>query len=141
MKASILQKRREKLRNEFKTIVLVDYCYECDDTPYFYKIYKLINEYGEPMRWPIIGAHYNEFTGEEIKTVVGYRQYKRSYRDYATYDDALEAGIMEATIMATLLTTIIPDKPDAYGRVYSEEVKKQIIEYLKDPKNFSYGKL
>lgn len=141
MKTQRLEEKRKILLNDFKTLVLVDYCYECDSTSYFYKIYKFINEYGEPMRWPVIGAHYNEFTGEEIKTVVGHRQYKRSYRDYTTYDEALEAGIMEATIMATLLTTILPDKPDIYGRVYSEEVKKQIIEYLNDTRNIKYGEI
>ena len=141
METSKLLERQLKLKNDFKTLVLVDYCYEYDTTSYFYKIYKFINEHGEPMSWPVIGAHYNEFTGEEIKTVVGYRQYKRSYKDYETYEQALEAGIEEVTIMATLLTTILPDTPDIYGRVYSEEAKKQIIEYLKDPKNFSYGKL
>ena len=132
MEMSKLEEKAKILRDDFKTLVLIDYCYECDDTPYFYKIYKFINEHGEPMPWPVIGARYNEFTGEEIQTVIGHRQYKRSYKDYKTYEDALEAGIMEATIMATLLTTILPDKPDIYGRVYSEEVKKQIIEYLKE---------
>ena len=86
-----------------KILVLVDYCYECTDTSYFYKIYKL-NENGKPETVPIIGAHYYK-DGSYEENIVGYRDYKRSYKDYKTYSDALEAGLQEALKMIEVKET------------------------------------
>ena len=78
-------------------LVLVDYCYECTDTSYFYKIYKFVDEHGKCEKFEIKGAKY--VNGVEIIETVGYRDYKRSYSDYKSYDDALEAGLQEALKM------------------------------------------
>ena len=78
-------------------LVLVDYCYECTSTSYFYKIYKFVDEHGKCEKWPVKGVRYDD--GVEIEEIVGYRDYKRSYSDYETYSDALEAGLYEALTM------------------------------------------
>lgn len=78
-------------------LVLVDYCYECTSTSYFYKIYKFVDEHGKCERWPVKGVSYDD--GVEIEKIVSYRDYKRSYSDYETYSDALEAGLYEALTM------------------------------------------
>ena len=141
MKTHNLEEIRKILKDEFKTLILVDYCYECDSTPYFYKIYKFINDYGEPLTWPVIAVRYDEFTGEEIRHVVGHRQYKRSYRDYETYEKALESGIEEAKIMATILSKFSFDALKENAITLSEDAKKQIIEYLNDTRNIKYGEI
>ena len=76
-------------------LVLVDYEYECDSTPYFYKIYKFVDEHGKTERWPIEASIYED-DGTEMIDIVGYRNYKRSYGDYESYSDALDAGLQEA---------------------------------------------
>lgn len=86
------QELQEWLR-ENGILVLVDYEYECDNTPYFYKIYKFVDEHGKPERWPIKGVRYEG--DKEIEETVGYRNYKRSYGDYKSYSDALDAGLQE----------------------------------------------
>lgn len=81
-----------------KILVLVDYCYECTSASYFYKIYKFVDEHGKCEKWPVKGVRYDN-KGTEIEEIVCYRDYKRSYSDYETYSDALEAGLYEALTM------------------------------------------
>ena len=83
----------------FGVLVLVDFIYECDTTPFFYKIYKfkdLITR--EPERVPVEAARYDE-DGTEMIDIVGYRQWKRSYKDFNNYKDAFEEGLLEAVKM------------------------------------------
>ena len=87
-----------------KILVLVDYCYECTSTSYFYKIYKFVDEHGKCEKWPVKGVRCNN-KGIEIEEIVGYRDYKRSYSDYETYSDALEAGLQEALNMIEVKET------------------------------------
>ena len=86
------------LRRKHGILVLVDYIYECDDTPYCYKIYKFINEHGEPQRWPVKGVYYDE-DGKEAELTVAWRNFKRSYKDYHTYTEAFDAGLQEGLSM------------------------------------------
>ena len=83
----------------FWVLVLFDFIYECDTTPFFYKIYKfkdLITR--EPERVPVEAARYDE-DGTEMIDIVGYRQWKRSYKDFNNYKDAFEEGLLEAVKM------------------------------------------
>ena len=79
------------LREKHNILAVVDYEYECDDTPYFYKIYRL-GEHGKPSRVAIKGVRYDK-DGTEHEQIVGYRDYERSYEDYHTYEEACEDAI------------------------------------------------
>ena len=79
------------LREVHNVLVIPDYDYECTDKSYCYKIYRL-GESGKPERVPIYGQHYR-LDGEPCTDVVGYRDYERSYSDYATYEESCEAAI------------------------------------------------
>ena len=85
------------LRTEHNILVLVDYVYECTDTPYCYKIYKFVDENGRPKSWPIEGVHYEG--DKEVVDIVGWRDYKISFKDYHTYFEAFDAGLQEALSM------------------------------------------
>ena len=92
-----------------KILVLVDYCYECTNTSYFYKIYKFVDEHGKCEKWPVKGVRYDN-EGIEIEEIVCYRDYKRSYSDYETYSDALEAGLYEALSMLETKTIDVTEE-------------------------------
>lgn len=79
------------LRETHNVLVIPDYDYECTDKSYCYKIYKL-GENGKPERVPIEGVRY-DMRGESYVDIVAYRDYKRSYSDYETYEEACEDGI------------------------------------------------
>lgn len=79
-----------------RILVVVDYEYECDSTPYFYKIYTLMDEHGKPSKVPVYDYRWDENEEIEIKELVYYRNYKRSYKDYSSYDKALKEGVIEA---------------------------------------------
>lgn len=83
-----LQKAMKWLREVHHIIVAIDYDYEFTDTSYCYKIYQL-GENGKPERVAITGVS----DGDEEEHIVGFRDYKRSYKDYATYEDAADDGI------------------------------------------------
>ena len=74
-----------------KILVLVDYCYECTSTSYFYKIYKFVDEHGKCEKWPVKGVRYDN-KGTEIEETVCYRDYKRSYDKYARKPTTLVVG-------------------------------------------------
>ena len=92
-----------------KILVLVDYCYECTSASYFYKIYKFVDEHGKCEKWPVKGVRYDN-EGIEIEEIVCYRDYKRSYSDYETYSDALEAGLYEALTMLEIKTIDVTEE-------------------------------
>ena len=92
-----------------KILVLVDYCYECTSASYFYKIYKFVDEHGKCEKWPVKGVRYDN-KGTEIEETVCYRDYKRSYSDYETYSDALEAGLYEALTMLETKTIDVTEE-------------------------------
>lgn len=86
-----LQMAMKWLREVHNILVILDYDYEYTDKSYCYKIYKL-EENGKPERVPIEGVRY-DMLGEPHTEIVAYRDYKRSYFDYKTYEEACEAAI------------------------------------------------
>lgn len=82
------------LADEKRILVTVDYNYEFTSTSYFYKIYKFTDEHGKPEKQPIYGARYNSENNETLE-IVGYRDYRISYKDYPSYIIAMEEGILE----------------------------------------------
>ena len=71
-------------------LVVSDYEYEFTDTSWYFKIYRL-GENGKPERVPVKGVTYDD--SSEYEHIVGYRDYERSYKDYATREEAEEDGI------------------------------------------------
>ena len=72
-------------------LIVADYIYECTDTSWVYKIYRL-DENGKPEKVAITGVGYG-IDGSPYTETVGYRDYERSYKDYATREEAEEDGI------------------------------------------------
>ena len=72
-------------------IIIPNYEYECDSTPWCYKIFKL-GENGKPERVAVKGVSYDK-DNNPTEHVVGYRDYERSYKDYSTKEEAIEEGI------------------------------------------------
>lgn len=91
--APTLQMAMKWLRETHSILLIADYDYECTDKSYCYKIYKL-GENGKPERVPIEGVRYDTL-GEPHTEIVAYRDYKRSYFDYKTYEEACEAAIKD----------------------------------------------
>ena len=91
--APTLQMAMKWLRETHSILLIADYDYECTDKSYCYKIYKL-GENGKPERVPIEGVRYDTL-GEPHTEIVAYRDYKRSYFDYKTYEGACEAAIKD----------------------------------------------
>ena len=89
--APTLQMAMKWLRETHSILLIVDYDYEFTDTSYCYKIYRL-GEHGKPERVQIEGVRY-DMLGEPHTEIVAYRDYKRSYFDYKTYEEACEAAI------------------------------------------------
>jgi len=87
-----LQMAMKWLRDEHNILLVADYEYECTDTSYYYKIYRL-GENGKPERCAVKGEHYDRETDKMVEHIVGYRDYERSYSDYGTYEEACDAGI------------------------------------------------
>lgn len=86
-----LQMATKWLREVHNILLVVDYEYECDTTPYYFKIYRL-GENGKPERVTIKGVSYDK-DNNAIEHIVGYRDWERSYGDYSTYEVACEASI------------------------------------------------
>lgn len=78
------------LNNVHHILVVSDYEYEFTDTSWYFKIYRL-GKNGKPDRVPVKGVSYDD-SGEH-EHIVGYRDYERSYKDYATREEAEEDGI------------------------------------------------
>lgn len=72
-------------------IIVADYEYECTDTSWYFKVYRL-GENGKPESVPIKGVSYDK-DNNPTEHIVGYRDYERSYKDYATREEAEDDGI------------------------------------------------
>ena len=72
-------------------LVVVDYVYECTDTSWVYKIYRL-GENGKPERAEVTGVRYDKDGNQHTETI-GYRDYELSYKSYATREEAEDEGI------------------------------------------------
>lgn len=91
-----MNEKQKELLEKYNILVIVDYDYEFTNKSYYYKIY-ILGEHGKPERVEVKSERYDK-VGKAIVTS-HYRDYKHSYKDYATYDEALEEGIKEATSM------------------------------------------
>ncbi len=89
--APTLQMATKWLQEALNILVIPNYEYECDDTPWCYKIF-LLEEGGKPERVPIKGVSYDK-DNNPTEHIVGYRDYERSYNDYSTKEEAIEEGI------------------------------------------------
>ena len=72
-------------------LVVVDYVYECTDTSWVYKIYRL-GENGKPERVEVTGVRYDKDGNQHTETI-GYRDYELSYKSYASREEAEDEGI------------------------------------------------
>lgn len=89
--APTLQMAMKWLRKVHHILVVPDYIYECTDTSWVYKIYRL-GENGKPERNAIIGTSYDS-NGNPTQHTVGYRDYDVSKQEYTTRTEAVEEGI------------------------------------------------
>ena len=81
-----------KLIEEVDNImVVVDYVYECTDTSWVYKIYRL-GENGKPERVEVTGVRYDKEGNPHTETI-GYRDYELSCKSYASREEAEDEGI------------------------------------------------
>ena len=86
-----LQMATKWLQEALHILVIPNYEYECDDTPWCYKIF-MLEEDGKPQRVAIKGVSYDK-DNNSTEHIVGYRDYERSYEDYSTKEKAIEEGI------------------------------------------------
>ena len=89
--APTLQMAMKWVQETFNIVIIPNYEYECDSTPWCYKIFKL-GENGKPERVVVKGVSYDK-DDNPTEHIVSYRDYERSYKDYATKEEACEAGI------------------------------------------------
>lgn len=89
--APTLQMAMKWVQEAHNIIIIPNYEYECDSTPWCYKIFKL-GENGKPERVAVKGVSYDK-NDNPTEHIVGYRDYERSYKDYATKEEAIEEGI------------------------------------------------
>ena len=79
------------IQERFNIVIIPNYEYECTDTSWCYKIFKL-GENGKPERVAVKGVSYDK-DYNPTENIVGYRDYERSYKDYSTKEEAIEEGI------------------------------------------------
>jgi hypothetical protein len=91
IKRPTFQMAMKWVQETFNIVIVPNYEYECDNTPWCYKIFKL-GENGKPKRVAIKGVSYDK-DDNPTEHIVGYRDYERSYKDYATKEEAIEEGI------------------------------------------------
>ena len=91
LSAPTLQMAMKWVQETFNIVIIPNYEYECDSTPWCYKIYRL-GEHGKPERVALKCVSYDK-DDNPTEHIVGYRYYERSYKDYATKEEALEEGI------------------------------------------------
>lgn len=89
--APTLQMTTKWLQVIFNVVIIPNYEYECDDTPWCYKIFRL-GENGKPERVAIKGVSYDK-NNNPTEHIVGYRDYECSYENYSTKEEAVEEGI------------------------------------------------
>ena len=81
----------KRLEEVHHILVVVDYVYECTDTSWVYKIYRL-GENGKPERSEVTGVRYDKDGNPHTETI-GYRDYELSYKSYASREEAEDEGI------------------------------------------------
>ena len=86
-----LQMAMKWLEEVHHILVIPDYIYECTDTSWVYKIYRL-GENGKPERCVVKGVSYDD-GNNPTEHIIGYRDYELSYKDYAKKEEAIEAAI------------------------------------------------
>lgn len=91
IKAPTIQIARKWIREKYNILFIVDYEYECDTTPYYFKIYRL-GEYGKPERVAIKGVSYDK-DNNATEHIIGYCNWERSKGDYSTYEEACESAL------------------------------------------------
>ena len=89
--APTLQMAMKWLREVHNILLVVDYEYECDSTPYYFKIYRL-GKNGKPEHIAIKSTSYDK-NNNPTEHIVSYRDWERSKGDYSTYEEACEASI------------------------------------------------
>ena len=89
--APTLQMALKWIQEAHNIIIVADYEYECTDTSWYFKVYRL-GENGKPESVPIKGVSYDK-DNNPTEHIVGYRDYERSYKDYATREEAEDEGI------------------------------------------------
>ena len=89
--APTLQMAMKWLEEVHHILVIPDYIYECMDTSWVYKTYRL-GENGKPERCVVKGVSYDD-GNNPTEHIVGYRDYELSGQEYATRTEAMEEGI------------------------------------------------
>lgn len=89
--APTLQMTVKWIQETFNIVIIPNYEYEYDSTPWCYEIFKL-EENGKPEGVAVKGVSYDK-DNNPTEHIVGYRDYERSYKDYATKEEAIEEGI------------------------------------------------
>ena len=88
--APTLQMAVQWIQEAYNILIVADYEDECTDTSWYCKVYRL-GENGKPERVAITGTYY-DYSGEH-KQIVGYRDYERGGKEYATREEAEDDGI------------------------------------------------
>ena len=86
-----LQMAMKWLRKIHNILLIVDYEYECDTTPYFFKIYRL-GENSKPESIAVKSISYDK-DNNPIEHIIGYRDWEKSEGDYSTPEEAYNIGI------------------------------------------------
>ncbi len=89
--APTLQMAIKWFREAHNILIVIDYEWECDTTPYYFKIYRL-GENGKPKRIAVKGVSYDK-DNNATEHIVGYRDWERSKGDYSTYEETSEEAI------------------------------------------------
>ena len=89
--APTLQMAMKWLREVHDILIVVDYEWECDTIPYYFKIYRL-DENGKPKQVPVKGVSYDK-DNNPIERIIGYRDWERSYKDFSSREEACDAAI------------------------------------------------
>ena len=89
--APTLQTAMKWLEEVHHILVVPDYIYECTNTSWVYKIFRLDVD-GKPERVSVKGVSYDE-NNNPTEHIVGYRDYEVSEKDYATKGESEEEGI------------------------------------------------
>ena len=86
-----IQMAMKWIQDAHNIVVVPNYEYEFDNTPWCYKIFKL-EENGKPEVVAVKGVSYDK-DGNPTEHIVGLRDYERSDSDYITREEACEAAI------------------------------------------------
>lgn len=89
--APTLQRAIKWLEEVHHILVVPDYIYECTDTSWVYKIYRL-GENGKPERCVVKGVSYDE-NNNPTEHITRYRDYELSYKYYTSREEAEDEGI------------------------------------------------